>query len=212
MASTTTNAGSSTESWKTKLNRMGFLREWNKDVPKKVYTLRPPLKLRFSKKAIEQIRENYPKFEVGGLMLAKPTLEGGDKNLEVGEVILLKNLSATPERSFHFKKGEIFRVWKEKSEVDNECYVPIHFHSHPQIDLESVSNIYSMIASLSPVTTSGKDQETSLGLDINIDGLDFLIPCALVVESHIVGEDIIIGFYGGGITPTGFTEYMASGY
>ena len=106
-----TKAGSSTESWKTKLNRMGFLTERDKDVPKKVCTLRPPLKLRFSKKAIEQIRERYhPEFEVGGLMLAKPTLEDGDGILEVEEVIFLKNLSPTPERSFHFKRGEIFRA------------------------------------------------------------------------------------------------------
>ena len=87
--------------------------------------------------------------------------------------------------------------------------MPIHFHSHLLIDLEKVSDIGNMIASLTPVDTSKRDQETSLGLIIGMNELDFLIPSALVVRSDIVGKDIIIGFYGSGITPTNFTEYMA---
>ena len=198
------------ESWETELNKMGFLEEWHKDTLKKVYTLNTPLKLKFSINAVEKIRKNYhSKLEGGGIMIAKPSLKNGDKILEVKEVIFLKNLSSTPERSFQFNKSDILKVWKEKSESDKEYYVPIHFHSHPQIDLEKVAGIGNITASLAPLTASERDQETSLGLDIEMNGFDFLVPSALIVKSEIVASEIIIGFYGGGVTPTDFKEYMA---
>ena len=204
------NAKGSMKSWETELNKMGFLKKWHKDIYKKVYTLKPPLKLRFSERAIEMIRKKYhPRFEGGGILLTKPALKNGDKILEVKKVKFLKNLSSTPEKEFRFDKSEIFRVWKENSEADKEYYVPIHFHSHSLIDLEKLSDMRSTIASLVPLSTSEKDQETSLGLDIRVNELNFLIPSALVVKSEIVEKHIIIGFYGGGITPTNFTEYMA---
>jgi len=37
---------------------------------------------------------------------------------------------------------------------------------------------------------------------------NFLAPSALVVKSEFVEKNLIIGLYGGGITPTEFTEYM----
>lgn len=204
------DARSGMENWEKELSRMGFLKEGRKDISKKFNILKTPLKLRFSEKAIEKIEKIYhPKFEIGGILLAKPTLKNGEKILEVKKVVFLKNLSSTPEREFRFKKSEIFRKWKEKSEEDKEYYIPIHFHSHPLINLEEVSDVRSIIASLAPVTPSKKDQETSLGLDIMIRELNFLVPSALVVKSDFIEENIIIGFYGGGITPTDFRKYMA---
>ncbi len=190
---------------------MGFLRESHEGIPKKVYTLKPPLRLRFSEKVVEKITKYFhPKFEVGGILLAKPTLKNGVKILEVKKVIFLRNFSSTPEREFRFDRSEIFRVWKENSEVDKEYYVPIHFHSHPLIDLKEPSDIRSIFAALAPLTSSKKDQEASLDLDMKMEEASFLIPSALVVKSEIVGKDIVIGFYGGGITPTDFTEYMVN--
>lgn len=81
------------------LNKMGFLRESHEGIPKKIYTLKPPLRLRFFEKVIEKITKYFhPKFEVGGILLAKPTLKNGVKILEVKKVIFLRNLSSTPER------------------------------------------------------------------------------------------------------------------
>lgn len=76
--------------------------------------------------------------------------------------------------------------------------------------MEEPSDIRGIFAALAPLTSSEKDQETSLGLDMKMEEASFLIPSALVIKSEIVGKDIVIGFYGGGITPTDFTEYMAN--
>lgn len=197
------------DTWEIKLNEMGFLREWNISIHKRLHTLKPPLKIRFSNKVVEKIREKYrPRFEIGGILLARPTLKNGDRTLEVKKVVFLRNLSPTPEKSFHFDKREALRLWKENSETDKEYYIPIHFHSHPFIDIDRLSNVHSIIPSLAPLTTSEKDQKTSLGLDIKIKEVDFLIPSALVVKSELVKKRTVIGFYGGGITPTNFGEYM----
>lgn len=197
------------DTWGLKLRDMGFLREWNISIHKKLHTLRPPLETRFSDTVVRKIREKYhPRFEIGGILLARPILRNGERILEVKKVVFLQNLSPTPEKEFRFDKSEVLRLWKENSETDKEHYVPIHFHSHPFIDIDRLSNIHSIIPSLAPLTTSEKDQETSLGLDIKIKEVDFLIPSALVVKFEIVKKCAVIGFYGGGITPINFNEYM----
>lgn len=70
-------------------------------------------------------------------------------------------------------------------------------------------DVNNLILALTPVTTSGADQVFSLGLQIPVNGYKFHVPNALVVRSEIADKNTIIGFYGGGITPTDFKEYFA---
>lgn len=194
------------EYWKTKLDRIGFLEEWRKtnflQIQNKVYTLRTPFLIFIPKEVAERIRGSYnPHLEIGGVMLAVPTLINSHRLLEIRKVVFLKNLSQTPQRSFFrpdFKK-DILSIWKVNSKIDKETYVPIWFHSHPGMNVGHILQLQNQIA------TSKVDQKLSFK-HAKINEFYFLIPNVLIVK--IFGSRLIIGFYGGGIAPTDFEEYI----
>jgi len=197
------------QDWIANLTSIGFLRE---SVGGKIYTLATPIVIRFPKETVEKILTGYnSKFEIGGVILAVPKLEDGNRSLEVTKIIYLKNMSSTPEKSFFRPKikNDIRKVWKSGLDRDKKRYIPIFFHSHPLIGSSDLRDINKLVASLTPVATSKADQKFALGLQIPIDSVKFLVPNALVVSSEIVGQQTIIGFYGGEITPLDFNEYFA---
>lgn len=196
------------ENWKTKLDQIGFLKEWQKDdllqTQNKIYLLKTPFLITIHEEVVEEIYRSYNShLEIGGVMLAAPTLKNGTKFLEVGRVVFLKNLSRTPQKSFYrpnFKK-DLLNIWENNSKIDRKLYVPIWFHSHPAINTNNILQIQTLIA------TSEADQKFSLE-KVKINEFDFLVPNALIVKTKIVGSQLIIGFYGGGITPTDFEQYI----
>jgi len=198
--------------WIANLTSTGFLRESERHVGRTIYTLTTPIVIRFPKENVEKIITGYnPKFEIGGVVLAIPELEDNNRILEVKKIIYLKNLSSTPEKSFFRPKikSDIRKIWKSGLDRDKKWYIPIFFHSHPLIESSDLRDINKLATSLTPVATSKADQKFALGLQIPINSVEFLIPNALVVSSEIVGQQTIIGFYGGGITPLDFNEYFA---
>ena len=198
--------------WIAKLTTIGFLREPLTYAGGKIYSLTTPIVIRFPKQAVGKILTGYnAKFEVGGVVLAVPKLEDGNRILEVKKIILLKNLSSTPEKSFFRPKikSDIHKIWKSSLDIDKKFYIPIFFHSHPRIKSSYIVDVNKLVGELSPVATSEADRKFSLGLQIPINSVKFLVPNALVVRSEIAGQQTIIGFFGGGITPTDFTKYFA---
>lgn len=198
--------------WIAKLTTMGFLRESLTRVGGKIYILSTPIVVRFPKQAVEKILTGYsPKFEVGGEFLAVPKLEDGNRILEVKKIIFLKNLSPTPEKSFFRPKikSDIHKIWKSSLDIDKKFCIPIFFHSHPRTASSYIVDINDLVRELSPVATSKADRKFSLGLQIPINGVKFLVPNALIVRSEIADQQTIIGFFGGGITPTDFSKYLA---
>lgn len=190
-----------------KLAELGFLEEHVED-GKVMCALATPVNIRFSKEVAHELTANYHlEHEIGGVLLGVPLFEDGKRVLEIRKVAFLRNLSKTPKLKFEFKKSDIARVWNEDTQTDHLLYIPIHFHSHPLLDTHP-SNWMTLFYSLSPVLTSGKDQKTASELHVELNGLNFHVPCAFLVRSRLIGEEIIVGFYGGRVIPTDFTEYM----
>lgn len=189
----------------TRLRNLGFLDETQSENEGKIYILATPLIVRFPKHIAEKIVASYdPKVEVGGVIFAIPKLQQENRILDVDKVVFLKNLSSTPEKSFFRPniKSDISRIWGNVLSANEKLLLPIFFHSHPKIGLSDISE-------LSPIVTSEADQKFSLGLQIPIDGGNFFVPNALVVQSEYTNEGIIVAFFGGGITPTNFREYIS---
>lgn len=171
-----------------------------------------PILVRFPKRIVEKLLTGYdPKKEVGGLILAVLKLQDGNRILEVEKVIFFKNLSSTPEKSFFRPdiKSDISKIWKSSLDTGKHLYLPIFFHSHPRIELSHISDVEKLVWELSPVATSEADQSFSLGLQISIDNAKFFVPNALIVQSRIGNGGTIVAFFGGGITPTDFGEYLS---
>lgn len=197
--------------WKADLVNRAFLRDSLTHLGEKLCSLTTPIFVRFPKQTVKKILSGYdPQFEVGGLFLIVPILEDGNRVLEVRKTIFLKNLSSNPERSFFRPelKKDVQRIWRSNLESDKEPYIPIFFHSHPKIK-PSYVDINKLLAELSPVMTSEADQRFSMELEIEVDDVKFLVPNALLVQSEILDQQTIIGFFGGGITPTDFSEYFS---
>jgi len=198
--------------WMAKLASSDFLEQRAIQEGEKAITLKTPLRIHFPAEVANQISSIYdPKFEVGGILLTAPTIQRGNRVLEAKKVAVLKNLSPTPDRAFyrpHLDK-DILNVWRKSCISDNECYVPFFLHSHPRIEFDTTADMNRLFHALSPVTTSKGDQEFSELTRIKIGRTDFMIPNALISQSKIIGGRTIIGFYGGGIAPTDFGEYVA---
>jgi len=178
----------------------------------KVLVLQTPMIIKFSEEACNQILSRYdPVHEAGGVILATPTIENRNRILLVNKVVFLENLSTTPERSFFRPdtKSDIRKACKDNSSKDKRLYIPMFFHSHPTIRLDYMRNINNLMSAFTPLETSEADQKFSLGLQIPLNGNKFLVPNALIARSKIAEQYTIIGFYGGGITPTDFKEYCA---
>ena len=190
-----------------KLAELGFCEKYVEN-SKVMYALATPVNIKFSKEVAQRLIANYDlEYEIGGVFLCVPLFEDGKRVLEIRKVVFLKNLSKTPKLKFVFKKSDIVRVWNDGTQTDNLLYIPIHFHSHPLLDTYP-SNWMSFFYALSPVSTSDKDQETASELHVELNSLDFHVPCAFLVKSKLIGEEILVGFYGGRVIPTDFTEYM----
>ena len=199
------------QDWITNLTATSFLKEYEKYVDGKIYTLTTPIIVRFPKEVVEKVLAGYnPRFEIGGVFLAEPKLEDGNRVLEIKKIINLRNLSSTPEKRFFRPKigSDIHKVWKNCLDRDKKWYIPIFFHSHPLVESDYARDINKLLAILTPVATSQADQRFALGLQIPMDNAKFLVPNALVVSSTITGRQTIVGFYGGGITPLDFKEYF----
>ena len=197
--------------WAAKLASSGFLEERETQEGEKTITLKTPVRIYFPAEAANQISSIYdPKFEVGGVLLTKPTIQRGNRVLEAKKVVILKNLSPNADREFfrpHLDQ-DILNVWRGACISDNECYVPFFLHSHPRIEFDTATDMNRLFHALSPVTTSRPDQDFSELTVIKIGRRDFIIPNALISQSGIIGGRTIIGFYGGGIAPTDFSEYI----
>jgi len=197
--------------WAAKLASIDFLEERVTQQGQKVITLKTPFRIHFPTEVPDQINSIYdPKFEVGGVLLATPTIQRGNRVLEVKKVVVLKNLSATPDRAFYrpHLDQDILNVWRKSCISDNEFYVPFFLHSHPRIEFDTTADMNRLFHALSPVTTSKGDQEFSELTRIKIFRRGFMIPNALISQSKIIGGRTIIGFYGGGIAPADFGEYL----
>lgn len=177
----------------------------------KLLVLQTPLVIKFSERASNQMLSHYDPFhEIGGVLLAVPSVANGNRILLVNRIVFFENLSPRPERSFSRPnmRNDICNAWEDTSKEDKQPYVPMFFHSHPTIKLDYMRNINNLISALTPLATSKTDQEFSLGLQIPVNGDKFLVPNALIVKSEVAEQHTIIGFYGGGITPTDFKEYF----
>lgn len=173
-----------------------------------LYTVKTPLKIRFSKEVVEKLNKRYNStFEKGGVLIAIPKLDGVFRVLDVEDIIFLKNLSKHPEKEFKFRVRDIAVVWKKTLKTQNKLCIPIHFHTHPSI-IKDFSNPNELFSTLMPMATSKADQKTSKNLIINMLTVKFLIPSALIVKATPLRGRLLVGFYGGGITPTNFSEYL----
>jgi len=196
------------ENWITKLDEIGFVKKWQKHEPLRIqnrtYALKTPFLITIHKEAVQKIYRSYnPNLEIGGIMLAVPTLKNGARFLEVTKVALLQNLSPTPEKSFHrpnFEK-DLLNVWGNNSTLDRQLYIPIWFHSHPTINTNNILQIQTLIA------TSEADRGFSFKR-VKINKFHFLVPNAVIVKTQILGSQLITVFYGGGITPTDPQQYI----
>jgi len=196
--------------WIAKLVSIGFLEELLTQEGEKALTLKTPLLIHFSAETADQISAIYdPKFEVGGVLLAKPETRGGNRILEVERVVVLKNRSPSPESSFYRPHliENVLKIWRRNC-AHNAYYVPISFHSHPRIEFDTTGDTTRLFYALSPVRTSKQDQQFSGLVRIKIGRIGFMIPSALLVQSSIGGKKTIIGFYAGGITRVDFAEYI----
>ena len=176
-----------------------------------VLVLQTPLVIEFSEKITKAILSHYdPDHEIGGVIMASPILQDGNRILSANKIVFLENLSPTPERQFYRPsiRNEIRKIWKDNSKKDGRVYIPLFFHSHPTIKLDAMNNINDLTSTLFPLKTSEADQKFSLDLQLSINGDKFLVPNALIVRSEITEQNTIVGFYGGGITPTDFSKYL----
>lgn len=188
------------------LYKSGFLKRiTSRRTQRTRYVLRTPFILKLAKEVTEKLEKKYnPNLEKGGVLLAFPSIESGTRILEIRKVLFLRNLSNKPENSFSFRLKSVRNTWIKALKNKQLC-IPIHFHTHPCVDDFSKSTALHF----SPMSTSKADQITSLGLILPTKSAKFHIPTALVVMSKLLGKRLLIGFYGGGITPPDFSEYLA---
>jgi len=197
--------------WAAKLASTDFFEEQITQEGEKVVRLKTPLLIHFSAEAVNQIRARYdPEFEVGGVLLATPEIQRDNRILDVKKVVVLKNLSPTPDSSFHRPHliKDVLNVWRRNCS-HNEYYVPISFHSHARVEFDRTGDMTRVMHALSPVRTSKQDQEFSGLKRIKIGRIGFMIPSALLLQSKIGDEKTIIGFYAGGIAPIDFSEFIS---
>lgn len=176
-----------------------------------VYVLQTPLIIKFSEKTSEEMLGRYdPNYEIGGVILAEPTILNGNRVLSVSRIVFLENISTTPQKQFSRPniRSDIQAIWETQSKRDQRLYIPIFFHSHPTVRLDDVDSLNDLIYSVMPLKTSEADQSFSLSVEISMNNIKFRVPNALIVHSEIGEQKTLIGFYGGGITPLDFGKYL----
>jgi len=195
----------------TTLISTSFLKRNIVNAGKPITCLATPVIINIPKEISANLLEKYnPQVEVGGVLLAFPRKQNGSRILDVNNIIFLENLSTTPEKEFSRPdfKDDITSIWTRSLSKDERICLPIFFHSHPDITSNETLDLERWMLELSPITTSEADKQFASSLMLPIDGQQFFVPNALVVQSEIGDHGTIIAFFGGGITPTDFKEYM----
>jgi len=194
-----------TTDWILKLKKEGILTEGTKNGENYLH-LKTPCEVNITKKAVKQLRDNYdPKFEKGGVLVAKPEKIKGVTRLTIDRIIFLKNVVQDPERSYLPDGKELEQALRDTIYADNDNSLPIRFHTHPT---HSENPMMEIINYLYQCNTSQQDQLVS-DFPMNIGDLKVLMPRSLILCNAAMPGSMFIGFYNGLIAPIEFAQHRS---
>jgi hypothetical protein len=198
--------------WMNRLTEDNFFNVENSN-DKSVYFLKAPMQIKVDPEVIQRIKRRYkPNREIGGILLAEPTMIGEDRILAVKHIRFIKNQSKTPEKQYQKRGDQKMHLHKCLcGRKDNKRYIPICFHSHPR---QSTGNVSELLMTFLAMSTSDADKknatrEITYEVDFH-DGktskIAFKFPSALAIVS--IESYLFIGIYGGLIAPDDFKAYI----
>ena len=189
--------------WIIKLKEEGVLIEGTKN--NKVYLhLQTPCKIHLTDTAIKQLRDNYQTDqEKGGVLVAIPKRINNVTHLTINRIILLTNVSDTPQNSYLPNMKELKQAYKDTYSGQMENSLPIHFQTHPTHSDNPINELFNYIFQCN---TSKQDQLVS-DIPFSIGGLNVLMPRSLVLCNGKNSEKLFIGFYNGLIAPIEFETH-----
>lgn len=171
-----------------------------------VLILKIPFFFRLSQNVIKKLMAKYDaELEIGGVFLAEPIMANEQRILRVRKAKFLRNISENPQCQYLAGKNRIQAMHESLMGTKSGLhFFPIPFHSHPQPKDED--NDYFIINKFIALETSKADKKSaSYALSYPSLGVSLLFPRGLV---YMVDSELFIGFYGGGIAPSDFKEYM----
>lgn len=199
--------------WISSLSKNGFFKS-ERVVGRTTYSLNTPLQIILKQEVVERIKKRYnPNYEIGGILLAEPTLIGDEKVLSINHVRFIENLSKNDRASplkYRAKGNQRSHIDKcLRGRKDNIRYIPIWFHSHPR---QETNNISEYLITFFNMSTSEGDKKSATRMIIyemqtekNYE-VTFKFPSALVIVSK--ENYFFIGVYGGLIAPDDFRGYI----
>jgi hypothetical protein len=188
-----------------------FKVEKNED--KSIYSLKAPLQVKIDPIVVQRIKRRYkPNREMGGILLAEPTLIGEDRILTIKHVRFIANQSKTPEKQYQ-KKGDQ-QTHLDKclcGRKDNKRYIPICFHSHPRQSNGDISELLMTFFEMSTSDADKKNATREITYEVDFHNskkskIAFKFPSALTIVS--IESYLFIGIYGGLIAPDDFKAYI----
>lgn len=164
------------------------------------FHLETPAEFNYPPILIGEIQRNYDsKFEKGGYILFEPTIVNEKVILTATEIVWIKNISETPERSYRIATTAHNDT---EQEALSRMLLPLRFHTHPT---HSLSIVQSQVNFLYQLGTSDADKRCSF-LDINTCGIKLILPDQLIVGKQMESS-VFIGIYNGLITPLDFEKH-----
>lgn len=164
------------------------------------YVLSTPIQVCISAQAAGRLRRRYrPDKEIGGIMLAEPTVDQSDRSLIVNRIRFIRNLSDEPETKYlagnqPYRLNQMHRCLLGTKA--GKHYIPIWFHSHPIHD----PNFSDAVMSYFEMTNSDQDMKVATRR-IACESLrkSLSLPSALMLVTKDGG--LFVGIYGGDVAP-----------
>ena len=192
-----------TTNWLLNLKKKGILTADEVD-GKEVLHISTPCKIKISEKITQELRDAYDaEKEIGGVLMASPKKINEEVYLEINSVILIKNVSDTPYRSYRKEADEWKAAIKNTFDAEKQKTFPIQFHTHPT---HSDNMVNEMMNYVIQINTSEADQVVSNN-GFKVGDLNIILPDCLILCNGKFADKMFIGFYNGMIAPIEFKSH-----